>query len=159
MRNLAKRLAVLATAAALGIGGTAAWAAWTAHGSGAGRGRAGQSLQISTLGTTSHGTLLYPGGSGDLTVNVNNGNAFPIRVTTVVPTAPAVADPAHHAAGCSGSATGVTVDSFTTVTLPVPANAHQEFTLANVVHMSSGSDNACQGAVFTIPVVLVAASA
>ncbi len=55
--------------------------------------------------------------------------------------------------------TGVTFTNQTGLSLIVPANSlGTQFTLNGAAAMSNASDNACQGAVFTIPVTLSGAS-
>ncbi|GIJ51275.1 hypothetical protein Val02_81610 [Virgisporangium aliadipatigenens] len=159
MRKFAKRGITVGLATLIGLGSTAAWAAWTATGTGSGQAKAGQALRISTVATTGAGTTLFPGGAGDLLVNVKNPNPFPIRVNTVVPGTSITADGAHAGAGCSGAATGVTAEEFVTVDWTVGPDSAAQFTVPGAVRMGNGSVNACQGAVFSVPVVLVATSA
>jgi hypothetical protein len=160
MGSFSKRAAVIGVVLVLGITGAVAWAVWTARGTGAATGKAGVALRIQTIASTGTGKLLYPGGSGDLKIRVSNDNTFPVRVNTVVPKTPITADPDHNAMGCTVGATGVSVDEFITVSwTPIPAGQNVEFTMPNVVHMDNTSNDKCQGARFSVPVVLVAASA
>jgi hypothetical protein len=159
MRKIAKRGITIGVATVIGLGSTAAWAAWTANGSGTGRAQAGRALEISTVATTGNATPLFPGGVGDLLVNVKNPNPFPIRVNTVVPGESITADRQHADAGCKGAAIGVSTDRWVAVGLAVGPEASAQFTLAGAIRMGNGSVDACQGAVFSVPVVLVATSA
>jgi hypothetical protein len=52
----------------------------------------------------------------------------------------------------------VTFNNQTGLTLDLAANTTSTFSLANAVSMSNASDNTCQGAAFTIPVDVTAAS-
>ncbi|HZB24346.1 MAG TPA: hypothetical protein VE444_10930, partial [Gaiellaceae bacterium] len=52
-------------------------------------------------------------------------------------------------------ATGVTFTNQTGLTLDLAAGATAGFTLTGAAAMSNASDNTCQGAVFTIPVVVL----
>jgi hypothetical protein len=157
MHKFTKRIVVIGVAVTVGVGSAVAWASWSARGSGSARAKAGRALQVTTVGTTQTGSLLYPGADGDLVVNVKNDNDFRIVVNSVVPMTPIAADAAHKSHGCVDGATGV-VGHFVTVSWPVPAHQTAEFIAEEVVHMNNSSDTGCQGAKFTVPVVLIATS-
>ena len=128
-----------------------AWAAWTADGTGNGYAKA-TTAQVLTTSTATASPQLYPGGSGDVKVTINNPNPYAVNVTSITGNGAITAD----LAGCT--TTGV---SFTNKTgsWNVAANGSSTVTLTGAASMSNASDNACQGAVFTIPVSLSGASA
>ncbi len=137
---------------AVGVG----LAAWATSGSGTASAGAATASAI-TLGDASAavGTDLYPGADGALKVKVTNPNSFPVRITAVSGNG---AITSNAGAACN-AAHGVTFTNQTGLTLDLAAGATTTFSLAGAVHMSNASDNACQGAVFSIPVTVTAASA
>jgi len=156
MRRLTKYAAGTAVAAAVvAASGAAAWAAWQANGAGNASAKAGQSVTLTTVATTAPGDLLYPGGTGDVKLKVRNDNPFRVHLSAVVGAGPITPD-AAHAAGCT--TTGVTLHTPVLGAWSLPANQTTELTLDNAVDMSNASDNGCQGATFTIPVILVGIS-
>jgi len=131
-----------------------AWAAWTANGTGSGYAKATTAQALTTLDASASTTAqLYPGGSGDVKVRINNPNAYPVRVTSVTGNGTITSDNAT----CTAS-TGVSFTDQSSLTLDVAASSASTFTLTGAAAMSNASDNACQGAVFTIPVALTGAS-
>lgn len=131
--------------------GSIAWAAWTANGSGSATAKAQTAQALTTVDVSATTTAtLYPGATGDALIRVNNPNPYPVRVTSVTGSGTIVSD---KGAACDGS-TGVTFTNSTGVALDVGASSAATFTLSGKVAMSNASDNACQGAVFTIPVTL-----
>ena len=132
-----------------------AWAAWTASGTGNGYAKATTAQALTTSDASASTTAqLYPGGSGDVKVTINNPNPYAVDVTSINGSGAITADAGHS--GCT--TTGV---SFTnqTGTWNVAAASSSTVTLTGAASMSNASDNACQGAVFTIPVTLAGASA
>jgi hypothetical protein len=156
MRNIARRTAVITSAAVLGIGAVSlAWASWTANGTGSAQAAAGQSVAVTTAAATvASAPLLVPGGQGSVRIRVVNANAFPVRVTGVSGTGDAVPDADHP--GCT--TTGVSFVDRTGLSLDVPAGQTEEFTIPDTVTMGNDSSNGCQGATFTIPVSIDAVS-
>jgi hypothetical protein len=152
MRRLMKYAAGAGLVAAIAVAG-AAWA-WQAGGSGTAKAKAGQSVTLTTVGQTSTGKLLYPGGSGDVKIKIKNDNSFRVLVNAIVISGPVVADGEHP--DCKK--TGVTFKSPALSGWSVPARQTTELTLKGAVTMSNISDDGCQGATFTIPVVLAGVS-
>ena len=149
------------TLLALAVGGAlltipaAALAAWHGAGSGTAAARATSAQALSTVdASASTSAQLYPGGSGDVKLSIHNPNAYPVRVTSVTGSGTITSD---KGAACDAS-TGVTFANQTGLSLDVAAGATTTFTLSGAASMSNASDNACQGAVFTIPVSLTGAS-
>ncbi|MGZ5398147.1 MAG: hypothetical protein ACXWEI_22645, partial [Mycobacterium sp.] len=95
---------------------------------------------------------LYPGATGDLTFEVANPNSFPVVITAVSPNGAITSDGA-----CAG--TNVTFVAVTGLSTAVNANATaQSVTLPGAVSMVGNAANECQGATFTVPIAVAAAS-
>jgi hypothetical protein len=152
------RVAAALVASTVGVtclGGTA-YAYWVASGSGAGAAAAGSAVPQSATAASPTG-LLYPGGpAGNARLTITNPNPFPVTVTDVVnPVTGAITS--NKGQACD-DATGVDFTDVTGAALAVPASSSATFTLTGAVRMDNSSDNSCQGATFTIPVVLTARS-
>ena len=146
------------TAAVALIGGGSAFAYFTHTGSSAPAHATVDGIPIVMTAVVSPtGTVLYPGGpKGGFTITVKHG-IRPVLITGIA----ADPDPAHvptsDKPGCPGSVVtltaqhpnpGLAVGTSTDVTKTYPA----------AVSMSASAPNACQGATFTIPVVLTGRS-
>ena len=162
MSKTRKRLVTLGGSLAVLVVGGMVFAAWVVPGTGQGYAKAKQALALTTddLGATTT-DLLYPGATGDVKVKVNNPNPFPVTVTAVDGNGAVDSDKAS-CTDVGGDLTKKTGVSFANQTLNsnnvVPANGSVTLTLNNAVSMSNQSVNACQGAVFTIPVSFTASS-
>jgi P pilus assembly chaperone PapD len=153
-RKFARRAAVAAILLVLLFATTIAFAAWTTNGTGSGYVAAGSEQDLTTLSVAASTTsLLYPNGSADVKVKINNPNPYKVLVT--------------HIDGASGSITsgGATCDASSGVTFTdqagswtVPASGTLTVTLTNAASMSNASVDACQAETFTIPVDLTGAS-
>lgn len=154
-RRTVVELACLAAIVAPG----SAIAGWMAGTSGAGeyaKATTASALVLSDAGASTVGDL-YPGGTGDLKLKLANPNSFPVRITAVALTSGETIT--SNVVACNGGGTGVTLTNQTGLTLDLPANATATvFTIRGAVNMSTSSDTNCQGAVFTIPVHVTAAS-
>ena len=128
-----------------------AFAAWTADGTGTGSAGATTAEALTTSVATASAEL-YPGGTGDVKVTINNPNDYAVNVTSISGNGTITDDKA----ACT--VTGVTFAN-QTGTWNVAANGSSTVTLADAASMSNASDDGCQGAVFTIPVTLAGASA
>lgn len=139
--------AVVGALVAVGV----ASASWRATGAGSGYARATQAIELTTVDASATTTAqLYPGGTGDVIVVVSNPNPFPLDLDSIVGSGTISSD---RGAACDAS-TGVTFSARSGLGLVVPASNTLRVTLAGAAAMSSASANACQGAVFTIPVTL-----
>jgi hypothetical protein len=146
-----KRLAVGALFAVIAVTGSVAVAAWLSGGTGNGFAKATTAQSLTTVdASASTPATLYPGATGNVTLDINNPNPYPVRVTSVTGNG---AITSSAGAACNAS-TGVSFADQTGLTLDVPASSDMTFTLNGAVSMSNASDNSCQGAVFTIPVSL-----
>lgn len=147
---------VLAAVAALVVTGILL-AAWSTSGSGNGYAKAGTASALTVNDASASTTAdLYPGANGTVKLSVTNPNPFAVRITAVTKQAAGTIT-SDKGAACNAS-TGVTFNNQTGLTLDLAANTTSTFSLANAVSMSNASDNSCQGAVFTIPVDVTAAS-
>jgi hypothetical protein len=131
-------------------------AAWAVSGSGTGYAKAGSSSALTLSdATASTSADLYPGVSGALKLKVSNPNPFPVRITAVAGNGTITSD---QGAACDAS-TGVSFANQSGLTLDLLANeTNKVFSLAGAVSMTNASDNTCQGAVFSVPVSVTAAS-
>lgn len=162
MKKPRRRLLTVAGSVGMLVVGSIVFAAWLVPGSGSGYAKAKQAQPLTTdaVGATTSDQL-YPGATGDVKVKVNNPNPFPVTVTAVDADGPISSDNPNctDVGGAASKDTGVT---FTNQTLNsgnvVPANGSLTLTLNNAVGMSNQSANACQSAVFSIPVTFTAAS-
>jgi hypothetical protein len=131
------------------------YAAWTTNGSGSGYAKAGTSQALSTVDVSATTTAsLYPGQSGDVKLQIHNPNAYNVRVTAVSGNGTITPDAGHS--GCTTS--GVTFTDQSGLTIDIAKNADTTTTLTGAAAMSNASQDACQGATFTIPVSLTGAS-
>jgi hypothetical protein len=151
MSKRKKLFVALVGVAVLAIGGVAV-ALWTANGSGSGQAEAISAITIN-VNATSGTADLYPGAAGDVYFTLTNDN--PYQVTFASMTAGTVTVDAGHSA-CT-PATYVTVDNVPSgLTLVAAANTTTgALSIDNVVHLDVSAPDACQGAVFTIPLTLV----
>jgi len=131
------------------------YAAWTTNGSGSGYAKAGTSQALTTVdvSATTPATL-YPGQNGDVKLQIHNPNPYNVRVTAVSGNGTITPDAGHS--GCT--TTGVTFTNQSGLTIDITANSDTTTTLTGAASMSNASLNACQGAVFTIPVTLTGTS-
>lgn len=123
-----------------------AFAEWLANGTGSGYAKARRATPLTTSSATASESL-YPGGTGDAVVTVNNANPYPV-------TARGIAGNGAITSGvpaCDDAGSGVSFVDQTGAWL-VPANGSATLTLISAVAMASTSPDSCQGATFTIPV-------
>jgi hypothetical protein len=154
MRTQPRALAVAvgATIGMLAVPG-AAFAYWTAHGSG-GASVATGSVSLSAQATSIleiNGALSVgvpaPGTTGGAVVKVTNPNGFAVTVVGVS------AGQAVAADGCSSTGSSW-LDGADLAGPTIPANSTQTFSVSDVAAMDATSANPCQGTTFTIPVTV-----
>lgn len=153
-----RRALVVGALNAIVLGGGLAYANWSTSGAGTGAGSAGSALPVNGTVTTvaSSATLLYPGSSAPLVVNVHNPNPFPVQVSAVTLTngqlPSSIGGTPKNATTCTSAASAVSLvgaASATGLTTAIAANADATVTLPAAVAMGLGSDDGCQSAVFT----------
>jgi hypothetical protein len=159
MKFLGKRRLIFGAVTVMVLGIVSlGYAAWTSSGGGTGFAKAASAQNLTTGSGTTTATL-YPGATGDLVVNVNNPNSYPIKITSVTGNGTITADSSHSTCGQDAShPTGVTYTDQTGLNVAIPASSSQQITLSGSVHMTNASDNSCQGATFSVPVSMAAAS-
>lgn len=155
-----RRVLVVTTVVGATLGGGIAVAAWTSSGTGAATAKAGTATAPTTTAVAASAFtsgLLYPGGpAGTAKVLVNNPNPYPVVVTKVL-----AGSGTPTGSGGTGTCTqtGVSwVDQTPQSGNSVPANGSATLTLPGAVSMGATSDDGCQGALFSIPVVVTVSS-
>jgi hypothetical protein len=144
-------LVALAVVAILAAGG-AAWAYFRAPGSGTANATTGTMTAVTLSATAgSPSTPLYPGATGDVSLEVNNPNSYAVTLVSVTGNGTITPDAGHSAC----TTTGVTFSNQTGLNMTVPAGAtNDRIDLGGAVSMSTSSSNGCQGATFSIPVTI-----
>ncbi len=144
-------VSVLAVVGVLAVGG-AAYAYFTSSGSGSGHGTTGTMSTVTLSATAgSPSTPLYPGGSGDVSLEVNNPNSYPVTLVSVSGNGTITPDSGHSAC----TTTGVTFSNQSGLSTNIPASTtNYPVHLSGAVSMSTSSSNGCQGATFSIPVTI-----
>jgi hypothetical protein len=145
----------------LGLGAGSAFAYFTTLGSGTGSASTGNllSLTVATAGTPS--SPLLPGRSGDVVFTATNSNKFPVSIVKVALQAGATITPDASHSACT------TTDNLAVVTLSVSATdlpvsiapkATVTIDLAAAAAMDIDATSNCQGATFTIPIMITVQS-
>lgn len=148
MSRKRKVIAIVVGGALLTGGGIAA-ALWSASGSGSGDARA-LTAQVATVTAATGAADLYPGFTGgDVYFTVTNPNPYPVTFSSMTAGAVTSSNPG----ACAAS--NVAVANAAGLTLAVGANATSATqSIANVVTMSAGAPDGCQGVTFTIALTL-----
>lgn len=140
-------------AVVLAMAGGAAYAYFTAHGSGTGAASAGtlQGVTVAAATGTPTGALVPGGTSTDVILGVANPNSQPVTLVSVSANGAVTADTGHP--GCT--TTGVSFVNQTGLNITIPANqTDYQIDLAAAASMSTASVSACQGATFSIPLAI-----
>jgi len=96
-------------------------------------------------------TPLYPGGTGDVSLEVNNPNAYAVTLVSVAGNGTITPDAGHS----SCTTTGVTFTNQSGLSTIIPASASgYQIRLPGAVSMGSSSSSGCQRATFSIPVTI-----
>ena len=155
-RRPRRRLALIlvlgaACAIVLGITGGAASAHWSSSGSGSGPASTGTLQPVTVaafVGGDTPSSTLYPGGTADVILRVNNPNAYGVTLVAVSGNGSITPDVGHP--GCT--TTGVSFTNQSGLSSPIGASGTTLVQLPNAASMDSTSSNGCQGATFTVPV-------
>jgi len=137
----------------------AAFAYFTATGSGHGPAHLSDVHALTVSPAAPAGSTLYPGGSADIAATVQNPNSGPVHIHSFVLDTGEPSDGiSSDTVGCSSG--GNTGSSSSSVTFNGPVtNGGGDFvfppgdttlTLPNALSMSTTAENACQGATFTV---------
>lgn len=133
----------------LGVGAVHAY--WSSSGSGANTATTGtMTISAAALAGEHARTALYPGGTADAIIKVDNPNGQTVHVVAITETGTAQA-------GNNCSPTGITFTAPTSFTDPqftLPANQSTVLDLAGAVTMDTTSASACQGQTFSLPVTV-----
>jgi hypothetical protein len=148
-----RRVLVVTTVVGATLGGGIAVAAWTSSGAGTAGAKAGTAAAPAT-GTVDASALttglLYPGVKGTALIKITNPNPYAVTVTDIS---------ANGTATATGTCPGTSVSWLAQQPgTSIAAGATAQLTLANAVQMLSTAADACQGAVFTIPVTVTVSS-
>lgn len=142
----------LVAALVLSLGVVAGTAYAYVSASGSGTGSATVSIQaVGFLTPTTPSSLLYPGGTADMTVKVHNPNPYQVTVTTVVGSG--MITPTSEHSSCTP--TGVTFTTQTGLTgYTIAATGTLSLDFTGAAYMNTSSSTGCQNATFTIPVTV-----
>jgi hypothetical protein len=152
LKSRSRKILVAVAVVAVAVTGAFASAAWLSSGTGDGAAKADtQKGIVVTAGKPT--AQLFPGAKGDLMVDVKNNNPYPVKVTTIA--GDGVITSSDDV--CTKT-TGVTYTDQSGVGTQIAAGATESITLADSVAMDNSSDDACQGATFTVPVKVTALS-
>ena len=142
----------------LSAGAGAAFAYFSSTGSGTGSGNVGSMHAVTISATAGTPTSpLLPGGSGDVVFNIINPNSYSVSLVSVTLKTGGTITPDSGHAGCT------TTDSNPVVTVNVPAhdlpatipaNTTTLVDLAGAASMDIAATSNCQGASFSVPVVI-----
>jgi hypothetical protein len=160
-RKLVLAVSVL-VAFVLSAGAGAAIAYFMSTGKGTGSANVGtmKTVTISASAGTPTSPLL-PGGAGDVVFKVTNPNNYPVALVSVTLKSGGTITPDSGHAGCS------TTDSNPVVTVSVPApdlpatipaNTTTQVDLAGAASMDVAATTDCQGASFSVPIVITVQS-
>jgi len=158
LRRTGRKAAVVAVFLGAALTGSVALAAWVATGTGSGAAKAITATDLVVVNGTAVADL-YPGfANGDLELTVTNDNPYAVEVTSVQRTGSSITS---DNATCDTNGSGVTMDAGSIAVGPVSiaAGATVNIAVDDVMNMATTSDNACQGATFTVPVTVAGTSA
>jgi hypothetical protein len=152
MKRMSKFVVGATASIGLVVGGTIAYAAWSASGSGGSQAKA-LTAQTLTVNAGTGAADLYPGfTNGDLYFTLTNTNPYPVTMTAMSPGAVTSSDPTN----CPAS--NVSATSKSGLSLNVAANGTSgPLSIADVVSMQASAPDGCQGVTFTIVINLTGA--
>ena len=141
-------IGITAGLAAITVGG-AAYAMWSANGSGSANSKA-LSAQTVTVNAVTGTADLYPGFTGgDAYFNFTNSNPYPVTFTAMTAGTVTSSNPS----GCPAS--HLTVANATGLNLTVAANTTSGTqSIPDVVTLASAAPDGCQGVTFSIAMTL-----
>jgi len=149
-----RRVTVLASMISVLLIASIAFAAWTSTGSGNGSALAGSAQGVTVEGDAVTTGLLYPNADGDVVVKVTNPNPYAVTVSAINGNGAVTTD----AVDCTDST--VTFTDVSGLDQDIAGNnGTYTFTLTDAASMSDLAEDECQGASFSVPVTVVAASA
>ncbi|KQU65429.1 hypothetical protein [Phycicoccus sp. Root101] len=153
LRALRALVSVATTLVLSAVIGGAAFAVWSVTGAGSGTATAGSTVALTTSSVTAPDAGAYPGGPAvALALVVSNPNGVPVQITAVsLDTTRQVT-----VTGASGTCVAPPVSvSATGLAIPLPANAsNASVSVPAALTLGATTASGCQGATFTVPVVL-----
>jgi len=152
LRSAAAIAVLVVGGACLGLGGGSALAYWTSNGSGsvhAGTATLGTVALVGVSGGPAN--ALMPGGSADLVLTIDNTNSFAVTLIGIVGDGGIA--PSGGIGGCTILNDDVSTNLPSNPSIAVPAGTHT-IAVPNAVSMTTSSASGCQGATFTIPVLV-----
>jgi hypothetical protein len=153
-----RRSAIIAAgvAAAMMFGGSA-YAFFTTTGSGTGTAKLGQGATVKSVAATATSGLVHPSTTYKGTLHLTFTSTVNAKVTGVARDpgrAITVTGGLGGTPACTGSV--ITVSPATGLNINLTANTPLTTSIPGVVAMAIDAPNSCQGAVFTVPVILTA---
>jgi hypothetical protein len=147
--SVPKKIVVSAVAAAVGLTLGAAYAMWSADGTGSGSASA-LTAETVVVNASTGAADLYPGfADGDVHFTLTNDNPYPVTFTASTAGDVTSSNPS----GCPAS--NLTVDAARGLTLTVAAGRTSgEQSIADVVTLDGDAPDACQGVTFTVALTL-----
>jgi hypothetical protein len=146
------------SAFAVSAGAGAAFAYFGSTGAGTGAVSVGTMQPVTIAATAGTPTAaLLPGGSADIVLKITNPNSYAVTLVSVSPKSSSSITPDSGHAGCT------TTDSKPVVTLSVPAgdlpvsipaSTTTQVDLAGAASMDIAATSNCQGATFSVPVLI-----
>ncbi len=150
LRTISRKASVATLLTGAMLAASLATAAWLANGTGDGAAKAITASDLTVEVASAGAGDLYPGfANGDLFLKINNPNPYRVTVTQVDAGAGSVTS---DSAACDTGGSEVTLDASTAVSIDIAAGGSTTTSVPNIVTMGLDSDDACQGATFTIPV-------
>jgi hypothetical protein len=161
-RRIAVALATAGVVSAVSVGAGAAYAYWTSQGGGNGSaitttGASATVHVIAVTGGTDPSTLLSPGQTAELVLELSNPNSYPVTIAGIAQdgdvTPSGGSGPGAACTGGSSGNTGVSVPT-QAMSVPLASGGAVSVRVPAGASMSPGSASGCQGASFQIPVTV-----
>ena len=140
-----------------------ALAYFTSTGSGSGQATASTTAQVTISAGVTPTANVYPGGSGDVTVSIDNPNTIAVNLSSLeLDTSQGggtgfAVDAAHVTAGCTAASAALSYTTqtnggsgFVVAAKVAGTDGSLSADLSNAISMGVSSANACQGATFTV---------
>ncbi len=143
MRRRALLIVGAVAALTVGLGGGAAFAYFTSHGSGTGSATTGTAQNVTITTNATPAGLLQPNGTGDLVITATNPNNYSVQITSLT---------VGTVTGCTTPAVSLVTPSTSYLPFTIPANANaQRLVISGALTMGAGASSDCQNASLTVP--------
>jgi hypothetical protein len=144
MRRRALLIVGAVAALTVGLGGGAAFAYFTSHGSGTGSATTGTAQNVTITTNATPAGLLQPNGTGDLVITATNPNNYSVQITALTL--------GGTVTGCTTPAVSLVTPSTSYLPFTIPANANSlQLVISGALTMGAGASNDCQNASLTVP--------